>query len=246
MRSFRGTAAWHSGDYTRHRLDRRIHRDRPGEPFARTRSLSRGLRPRLRPVPRATHPRRPCSTRPGKVIVAAAGVSRSLGYPHVFEEYRFHMTLTGRLDPAGARAFSTYYEIAFGTVGSAIWRSIGSRFFVRTPPVNDFASSAIGCSGARNQLTKLVPSRPVGETDGTVVLRIVVFLSSHGLHFANLTRSIQLRRLTLFNSARHPNARRHALIPAPLLSIRPTSSAPQVSGRMRHSTKAEAELPQFA
>jgi hypothetical protein len=66
------------------------------------------------------------------------------GYPCAMEEFRFHMTLTGRLDAAGARPSWRCCAIAFPHFALSDWRSIAWLCSVRTMPPPASASSGTG------------------------------------------------------------------------------------------------------
>ena len=63
------------------------------------------------------------------------------GYPYVMEEFRFHMTLTGRLDAERREPVLTMLRIVFRRSACKHWRSTGSPCSVRTRPIRGFGSS---------------------------------------------------------------------------------------------------------
>jgi len=58
------------------------------------------------------------------------------GYPFVFEEFRFHMTLSNRVGSADARAIQSWWQARLPALGPLPLD--GAALFVQTAPQNDF------------------------------------------------------------------------------------------------------------
>lgn len=58
------------------------------------------------------------------------------GYPFVFEEFRFHMTLSNRVGPADAHAIQAWWQTRLPALGPL--PVAGAALFVQTAPQNDF------------------------------------------------------------------------------------------------------------
>jgi len=58
------------------------------------------------------------------------------GYPFVFEEFRFHMTLSNRVEPDDARAIQAWWQTRLPALGPL--RLDGAALFVQTAPQHDF------------------------------------------------------------------------------------------------------------
>ena len=116
----------------------------PAEPSPRLATARRGLHARIRFIPRAADGEDRARRNPAKLTPRQCDYLDRWGYPYVMEEFRFHMTLTGRLRAERREAVVAMLRERFAPIDLTRSPSTGSRCFARTTRRHDSGSSGTG------------------------------------------------------------------------------------------------------